>query len=390
MKNTKLEFLRGLAALEVFICHLLTNNSYLKDKAWKSLVTNWATESVIIFFLLSGIVINISYKRKPVSVLSFSINRFVRIYPLFIVGFLLALVVLWGINYESVSVNVLVGNLFLLGSIQSYIVPVINTNPVVWSLTFEIFFYFIFALTIGEKQNTKLYLWFIISLIGMPFYYMGFKGLAGHFIAMFAFSSIWLLGYFVYEYKHLFKKPDFITVLFFCSLLPGISRLNLTDQYYDVVKYFIFSVFTIPLFLYCIKRDSEILEKGYYFKKTHQVLSFLIVSYMIFFRSNSLMISKAVYIMLPLFFLVLGLFRTSFYAQLHSVYIKNAAVFLGRISYALYIIHFPIVLMINYFLPVKMYIVTIILTVVVVFVLSWFLEYYLQSFLSRFVKRYAA
>jgi peptidoglycan/LPS O-acetylase OafA/YrhL len=65
MKNNKLELIRGLASLMVFFCHSAINFETLHRNGTYNLLVNWGTESVIVFFILSGIVICISYDNNP-------------------------------------------------------------------------------------------------------------------------------------------------------------------------------------------------------------------------------------------------------------------------------------------------------------------------------------
>ena len=348
------------------------------------MITNWATESVILFFLLSGIVINISQKRQNLSFFPFLKNRLLRIYPLFLVGFILAIITFLIIYKENLDFKVLSGNLLLLGSFQSYLVPVLKTNPVVWSLTYEMFFYFIFSLSILKYQRKFLHLWFVLSIICIPFYYMNFTGLLGHLIAMFAFSSIWLLGYYMYEYRSLFVKQDLLTVLFFTALLPGISRLHLSDNYYDVFKYFIFSIFSVPLFLFCINSKTNDNSPTININNFHKFIAFVLVAGLVVLCSNSLLLSKLIYLLLPFIFFVLSLMGEQ--PKFNFSFLKSPALFLGKVSYAVYIIHFPIILLVNYLIPVQFYYLSILVPSILVFALAWCLEKYFQPFVVHYFK----
>src|ERR1700748_2537494 len=138
MKNNKLEFIRGVASLMVFFCHCESNSTALKNSRLYHYLVNWGTEAVIIFFILSGIVIHISQQKKPKSPNQFLINRFKRLYPAYIVGLALAF------SLSPASLPTILGNLVFLGSMQDYIVGVPVANTVVWTLSFEMFFYLMY------------------------------------------------------------------------------------------------------------------------------------------------------------------------------------------------------------------------------------------------------
>ncbi len=314
-------------------------------------------------------------------------NRILRIYPLFLIGFLLSILTLKLILNETLSFAVLSGNFFLLASFQSFIVPVIKTNPVVWSLTYELFFYIVFAISILRFQQRGILIWFIFSLLSMPFYYFNYTGLAGHLIAMLSFSSIWLLGYYIYEYRSFVKVPDLITVIFFAALLPGISRLNFSENYYDVVKYFVFSVFTIPLFLYCLNSKPISSSPKFALNATHKILSLILLIVLVMSFSSSLFINKIIYIVIPAIPLLFSLAVPSEKFVFKLNFLKVPAIFFGKISYAVYIIHFPIILLLNYYFPVRVNLLSILLTIIIVVTSSWFLEKYIQPSLVKVFKK---
>src|SRR4051812_34440358 len=88
IKNYKLELVRGTAAFFVFLNHLLGNQPILQQRGGLLLnfFGNWGVEAVMIFFMLSGIVINMSQSFNPKNASSFIRNRLLRVYPLCFAG----------------------------------------------------------------------------------------------------------------------------------------------------------------------------------------------------------------------------------------------------------------------------------------------------------------
>src|ERR1700733_13505016 len=93
MKKVYLELVRGAAAILVLITHLTMLHPKLQSPGL-NIIANWGTESVMIFFILSGIVINISQTRIGRSGGAFIGNRLLRLYPQFLVGLFLGLLVI--------------------------------------------------------------------------------------------------------------------------------------------------------------------------------------------------------------------------------------------------------------------------------------------------------
>jgi peptidoglycan/LPS O-acetylase OafA/YrhL len=172
MKKEKLlalESLRGIAALSVAFFHFKTGsyfNNGFTDNAWLM---------VDFFFVLSGFVIALNYLDKISSwsaLLTFQKKRFLRLYPLH----LIMLLVFVGIeivkyiaqvkfeltvNYPAFTTNnftSFIANIFL---VHNWTIPELTYNYPSWSISSEFYTYAIFALLIlFSRNNIK-----IISLI---------------------------------------------------------------------------------------------------------------------------------------------------------------------------------------------------------------------------------
>jgi len=74
MKKLYLEFIRGAAAIVVLLYHFIELHPAGNGPKHYYL-SNWGTDAVIIFFILSGIVINISQTNNPKTKIDFISNR---------------------------------------------------------------------------------------------------------------------------------------------------------------------------------------------------------------------------------------------------------------------------------------------------------------------------
>jgi peptidoglycan/LPS O-acetylase OafA/YrhL len=391
-KNWKLELIRGLAAITVFVNHLFANTLFFKEETWYNVITNWGTESVIIFFVLSGVVINISQENKPKTSLAFFKNRLKRIYPLYSIGILLAVIAFYFTEKSFYDTRILAGNMFFIGTLQSYVMPVLKTNAPLWSLSFEMFFYTLFTFTINRFQKYFLWIWIILGFIFVPLYYLHFTGFVGLFSALMSFSLVWLVGYFGYAYRKYIPNSNSLLAFFFLSLLPGISRLDLTDDYYDVVKYIIFGSCSIPVFAYCTKTSNTINYSRIPFKYLAAIMIVFIISLNYF--STSRPFSKLIYIGAPFICTLFILFQNTEILfrikKLLKFKFKNIIIqlslFIGKISFAIYICHYPIILMISFFFGIKYWWVSMPLTIVVCFSVAYFLENSFQPLIFKLLK----
>ncbi len=147
-----LDAIRGVAALVVVCLHEYEGFAGLPHPFTGHL-------AVDLFFLLSGLVIASAYDRRlatNMSVLSFVQTRLIRLYPLYLVGFLIGLVKV--LVQFKVGVNPPPTDGFVMGTLmEAFLLPTPMTigwrydtlfflNPPAWSLFFELLVNILFAL----------------------------------------------------------------------------------------------------------------------------------------------------------------------------------------------------------------------------------------------------
>jgi len=183
-KLHKLEALRGFAALYVVFNHASKYTSFLNGPFFTKLFY-FGQEAVMLFFILSGFVIQYSYSISPdKSFKTFFFKRLNRIFiPLVIV---LALnVFIFYIENKEIIIDTwqLAGNLLML---QDYprvpriiVTPFLENNPL-WSLSYEWWFYMVFFLifSFSNKNVTKnIYIIGIIATLSYLIYPFWFNRL---------------------------------------------------------------------------------------------------------------------------------------------------------------------------------------------------------------------
>lgn len=167
----KLEALRGFAALYVVLFHTLPQIFYLGNIN-VGLLFRFGPEAVIVFFSLSGFVIKYTFeKSKDKSFRYYFIRRFIRLYiPLFFI-FLLG----YGIKCYQAGMltdpewKTLLGNIFMLQDVISQKPNVLSAsymgNGVLWSLSYEWWFYMLFFFLSTHIKSEKLNTWVNIIVI---------------------------------------------------------------------------------------------------------------------------------------------------------------------------------------------------------------------------------
>jgi peptidoglycan/LPS O-acetylase OafA/YrhL len=380
-----LEFLRGIACIIVFLSHIRVGTQYFKDPKYDfiQLFTSWGKEAVIIFFILSGIVINLSTKnvnnRKE-----YLKKRLIRIYPIyFIVIIFVSLICLF--VKEPISLDVVIGNLFFLGLMEGYIVPTINLNPAVWSITCEVFFYLIFAIVITGNRKQKICYWFVASLttiIIKLFWGLFQNNILNFLVYLSNMSFIWLIGYLLYEYRNQLNTT-LHTAMFCIFMIPLVTRIHNVSESVLTLKYNYAAIFLIPLFVYIINKDDKHGSKnGFLIRLPHIIPVYILNVYIFWQYSESTHLNSVIYITLPIFSF-LFLFRT-FKKHLSRLYIRilRPISFVAKISYPLYLLHLPIMYLFSHLFPANRIVgMGFILLTSVVF--SYLLEQYFQKHVNK-------
>ncbi|PWJ40935.1 acyltransferase family protein [Sediminitomix flava] len=177
MRIDSLTFLRFLAAFIVVIFHLGKGTWF--TSTFGRIATS-GPQMVSFFFVLSGFVMVLSQFRKPnFSIKEYYFNRFIRIYPLYLFG----IIIIYPFKSIASDGYALLLNLFTL---QSWFPPYpLSFNGPSWSISVEAFFYMLFPFILYYIKNAKprviyvfmfsLFIWGVtqlihINLLNKPFY----------------------------------------------------------------------------------------------------------------------------------------------------------------------------------------------------------------------------
>ncbi|RZK33420.1 MAG: acyltransferase [Hymenobacter sp.] len=137
-----LEALRGFAAITVVFHHIIYHKFSL-DPAY-ALTGKWlysfpGHSCVLLFFILSGYVIGLTTTKPLVgsSIKEYGRKRLLRLYPIYFVSLLLALLILT----HQYAAKTIIGQFFFL---QNSVVPLLYENNPLWSLNNEVLYYLLF------------------------------------------------------------------------------------------------------------------------------------------------------------------------------------------------------------------------------------------------------
>lgn len=173
MRIEQLTFTRFLAAISIVVFHY-GGKSFVFNNDYVGFLFRHADIGVSYFFILSGFVMILAYGEKPIiNILDYLIYRFARIYPVYLLG--ISLVLLGQILTQNIDFTGFILNIFM---IQAWFPnKALSFNSPGWSLSVELLFYSIFPLFFNsiykkikiEKIVLFVFLLWVFSQLGFNF-----------------------------------------------------------------------------------------------------------------------------------------------------------------------------------------------------------------------------
>ncbi|MDJ1484439.1 acyltransferase [Cytophagaceae bacterium YF14B1] len=233
MKIDQLTFTRFLAAISIVIYHYGLSIFPFSQTIIKPIFES-ANLGVSYFFLLSGFILTIVYYDKAtINIKEFWIARFARIYPVYLFSLFLILIPKVYASGMGVLLSTRMFTHTLL--LQSWYPPyTMKWNYPAWSLSVEVFFYFIFPFFIFFARKWRLKKLVLSSsllwIASMTAYYILSKKdpLSSNLFTLINFSPIFHLATFIVgittgriykEIKPLTNEIIIQSILFFAILL---------------------------------------------------------------------------------------------------------------------------------------------------------------------------
>lgn len=246
----KLEALRGFAALYVVLFHTLPQKIYLAGIN-VGVLFRFGPEAVIIFFVLSGFVIRYTYEKSvDKSFRFYFVRRFIRLYiPLFFI-FLLGYLIKCYAEHRFVEPEwkTLLGNIFMLQDVISQKPNVVSAtymgNGVLWSLSYEWWFYMLFFALASNVENKKLNTWVNVLVITAAASYLVYPFIINRLAMYFA---IWWIGVRFADIYLNKEQYSFKTIMPYTYVLIAITAILSLNLYlhFNYTK-----VYSYPLVAY--------------------------------------------------------------------------------------------------------------------------------------------
>jgi peptidoglycan/LPS O-acetylase OafA/YrhL len=316
-------------------------------------------EAVLIFFLLSGFVIYISSaKHADLTFSNYIKRRFVRIFPITICAFILSTIVFcfnnlhfsstYGHVFSFIDVKNLVGNVLMLqdNEVQPHIIiPTFLKNYALWSLSYEWWFYVMFfpLFIYFANYNIKFSIFYVLGISLIAWFF--FLNYPNHILLVIVYFLLWWAG--VESAKIYSQMKNFTFKAIFPVLL---------------------SIFIMSLIISLPVLKGLLIEH----KSLLQVNALYPISTYLHFYCGALM------------FLTLGLIWWKFNLIGFNA-IFGVFKMISPISFALYVVHFPILWLDLSFLHSVMIIT--IAKLALIFLIAYLLEIKLQPLINRYARK---
>jgi peptidoglycan/LPS O-acetylase OafA/YrhL len=307
----QITFLRFLAALLVVIFHF-GKNTWPFNLVFISPIIKEGSIAVSFFFFLSGVVLAFNYLEKPkFNVKSFFFKRLARIFPLYILAFVSTLILGMVFNNAFPRGSSIILQLL---SLQAWFPGIcLEINFPAWSISVEIFFYLMFP--------------FILRIMNK----------IGHLKSIILIVTVWLFS----TIQHYL----FIENLY----VPNNSEIDHFIQFFPLWH---FNTFLMGIL--CAKYILRVKESKYQYNLKPSLLfaigsiSFLLIlgteNFIKPYTHNGLMS--------PVFFLIIaGLSLDN--SWLTNFLGNKVFILLGNSSYAIYIIQWPVYIILSAILGIK-------------------------------------
>ncbi|MCR6638050.1 MAG: acyltransferase [Sporocytophaga sp.] len=393
-----LEGLRGLAALFVILYHVIVLDRFPLDPAFKpSGIWGYSApghSSVLVFFMLSGLVIGISTKDqlKGPKISTYVKKRFIRIYPIYLFAILLSIFFVSKIDWEQVRYH-----LFFLH------VPfkaVFNNNGSLWSLNYEIFYYTLFIGFSYFKIEAKWIISLLVFFISLSFLFAKSIFLHDLILGYSIGLLFWIIGYYIsqmerkdetYPSNHLLALIFLWMSLEFFNTFSPIYASYLEDFKKNVYLFFRIVNYSDLFFLpFCFILLVIACNKNVKYYKYLLILVFILPLPVFIHKTfvNPIVFTNRAFFF-PSLFYVLSIIIL--FGKQIKFKVPEFLNWFGGISYAAYAIHVPILALFKEFDILSgsllTYIIRLILFLSLVLGISYVLEKKMQPYVKRLLMR---
>jgi peptidoglycan/LPS O-acetylase OafA/YrhL len=395
-----IEAIRGFTALYVLLGHivLLYHPQDLLPRFGTliKILFSYGHQAVILFFIVSGFSIHYSTIINKRNVLEnkkeYYFSRWKRIYPLFFMSLVFSLIVFFVAGLQAENNRLFLSFLFLTDISKGSIVDPIPSNFPIWSLSYELIYYIFYPFLWFFISNYSILKIFIFSIIiSLVAFFVSEIGYPNHLTNVFQYFWTWVAGVFLVEFK---LKNIKVSGTFLKGLIIFSMALMLTLENVFVLRDWFWAIFFVLIFISFLSKDLILSNKN-------KLINFLFGSIGISIAFAVTYIETAVFHPILLKYVLFGIFfLLIFFLFIPIVYFQNLLrlflrpfVYMGSFSYALYIFHWPFIILIQYYfmdyvkLNIFFMLTLIFINVLLILYISWFLEVKFQPRIAKYLSK---
>jgi len=397
MKKTfdlNVEALRGFCAVMVIVHHSIIFSNILNPGFdFRKTVIPYSPSGhlmVLIFFMLSGYVIGLNHVNKKFVVSDYLKRRAIRLYPIYIIAILITIMLF------SEKLRTVIGTLFFT---QNLLSETPEHNKVLWSLNHEVIYYLLVIPILIYRIKPAIVFLLITTLLLVSVGKLQFPMIIEGYLVGFIF---WFMGFALSKIKltqqnSVVNSPDKIVAMFLlllgCDFLNPLGRilshfhpLHGTSHYSLDGMVSFGDICSLPFCLFAIIIASSVNVKWGKF-----LTLFVYVgcwAYLFYLVINGSFFAVS-FFYTPVFFLFLS--TLLFFSPVRIFKSISLWVKAGSISYAMYVIHIPILEYIGKFSyfngNLLLFIIKFIVLFIVVILIAYLLEKKLQPYIKTLINR---
>ena len=243
MRIKELDAFRGIAALAVVLYHYTT--IYFKDFGVESpIYFDYGWLGVPFFFILSGFVITLTIERCTSS-FQFLKKRFVRLYPTFWICLILTIITVWITKSQSIHpmFDRPILDVLLNFTMFHELFKLHHVDGAYWSLLPELLFYLLMAFLFFIKKVNKVLEYNGVLIIVCLIHYFFPIPVFSRLLDL-HYVLLFMIGICFYRiYTNEGKAPFYLHLLIIANLILSIYLYDIVRPHLDVVIIFI----TFPL-----------------------------------------------------------------------------------------------------------------------------------------------
>lgn len=346
MKLAAFEVARAAAALLVVVAHLAKLvDGYPVHVQAVAMLSNLATEAVILFFVLSGAVITLSQESRPRAPIAYLAARLRRIYPTYLVALVLACLAAAVSSRPMPEWSQLAGHLVFLQSLNGWIVPVVGTNDPLWTLGYEAWFYIAFVVLLVHPRAR--WAWFGIALAAGAITYVlppTTPGPLQQLCWVAAFSLYWLFGHAVVVLRGRIAPTRAAGLAFLVAGFLWSRAWAGAGEFYDLHRWVGFALGAALFISSLLRPPGQAQAAGWNLAAR---AACIIGAILVWQYSASLPLTRLLLLLLGAAAIFMTKRALSFLsALLHPL--QKPLVWVGGISYGIYALHFPLIIIVNH------------------------------------------